>query len=233
MPVQRWRLRFERGVAAAALPQRDIDEAWEVATAGFRQVMAQGPERPRIVIGAPLPVGMTAGLELADLLLPARRRLPDVRAVLGTSLPADHRLVDLYDVWIGEPALPGLVIAGDYRVAVATLDDAGNSPGAMSERAVEAVRTLLVAAELPRVRRKGGRTTVGNLRPLILDVKAPDPADPAPSTLDLWMRLRFHPSQGTGRPEEVVAVLSSILEQELKIVRLHRERLWLQGELPG
>lgn len=233
MPVQRWRLRFERGEAAAALPQREIDEAWEVTTATFRPADAPGPERPRVVIGAPLPVGMTAGNEVADLFLPERRRLPDVRTMLEAAMPAGHRLVDLYDVWLGAPALPGLVVAGDYRVRVGGPDDADHWTGDMIGAVGRAVRLLLDATEVPRVRTRGGRTSAGNLRPFVVDVTTVELVDRMPSTLDLWTRLRFHPSQGTGRPEEVVAALSSILGRSLSVVRVHRERLWLQGELPG
>ena len=39
-----------------------------------------------------------------------------VRESLAGHLPAGHRLLDLYDVWLGEAALPGRVAAGELLV---------------------------------------------------------------------------------------------------------------------
>ena len=69
-----------------------------------------------------MPSGLTGDRELADLYLPERRTAADVRARLDGNIPQGHRLVDVHDVWLGEPPLPGLVVAADYSVDVAPSD---------------------------------------------------------------------------------------------------------------
>ena len=236
MAVQRWRLTFARDDAGAEASQRDLDRAWQEAVAGLGATGSGAPERPRLAIAAPLPVGMTAARELADVFVPERRRLADVRAAIEPKLPPGHRLVDLYDVWLGEPPLSGLVVAGDYRVAIAVAGGEGDGhavAGPVMHDLEAAVATLLQATELPRSRARGDRVVAGNLRALIIDVAVGAGPGPLPGTAELTMRLRFHPSLGTGRPEEVVAALATILGRSLQVVRCHRERLWLRGDLPG
>ena len=119
MPAQRWRLILARTGAAPDLSQRDLLAAWTAALdeAGLRD--PQTEKVVRFMPGAPIPAGLTADREPADLFLPVARTAQDVRRRLGAHLPLGYRLVELHDVWVGEPALPGLVIAGDYRVEVA------------------------------------------------------------------------------------------------------------------
>lgn len=215
MPVQRWRLTFARGPDAPDLTQREQAAAWAAALEAAGLSDACGSEPARLMPAAAIPNGLTSDAELADLLLPIRRTAADVRERLTSAMPAGNRLVELYDVWVGEPALPALVEAADYRV---TLDAPDVSDAALSA----ALERVLAATALERARAKAGAASA-NLRPLIAGVRIL-------SDGSLRMRLRFDPALGTGRPEEVVAALADILGRPLQIASRHRERLWLRGE---
>jgi radical SAM-linked protein len=217
MPVQRWRVTFSRGSDAPSLNQREQIAAWHAAleAVGLRDATASDPSR--LVLAAPMPAGLTGDRELADVFLTERRTSAEIRARLGGRLPPGHRLVDVHDVWVGEPPLPGLVVAADYRVHLESSDPGGGLR--------EAIAAFLAAEAITRLKGRSDRTTSGNLRPLVIDVRHVDPAS-------LWMRLRFDPTIGTGRPEEVVEALAVLAGRPITTTRRHRERLWLKEEKP-
>jgi hypothetical protein len=228
MPTQRWRLIVARSADAPDLGQRELAAAWDAVleAAGLKDPGAA--EQPKLAFAAPIPLGLTADREPVDLFLPARRTAADVRTRVGTHLPAGYRLTELHDVWLGEPALPGIVVAGDYRVWVVVGSEPGGGhvptppgPGVLRT----AVAHLLAAATVERSATRPGKPRTGNLRQLVDDVIAVSDAE-------LWMRLRFDPVLGTGRPEEVVAALGDIAGRPLFAARRHRERLWLRGQHP-
>lgn len=225
-PRQRWRLVYRRRPDAPPLPPREQLAAWEssLALSGLPLAGLDLPvPRPRVVLGAPLPVGMPAERELADLFLVERRAVAEVRVRLAGSLPAGHELLDVYDVWLGEPPISGQVVAADYRV---TLEDgAGGAP--LRASVAEACARFLASSALPRSRDKGGRMIPYDLRPLVSDV-AVIPGHAA--TTDLRIRVRLDPARGFGRPEEVVAALSELAGATLLARSTVRERLHLAGE---
>lgn len=138
-----------------------------------------------------------------------------VRGALASVLPEGWRLAELYDVWVGGPALAGQVVAADYRIELADDTD---------PRAVAAAgRQLLAARDLPRLRVKGDRSVPYDLRPLLVDVAVGGPG-PRPT---LRVRTRLHPTLGTGRPEEVVAALGERVGSSLAVRSIIRERLIL------
>jgi len=238
------------------LPQRDQLAAWEASLAlsglPLERVGIAGT-RPRLVFAAPLSVGMAAERELVDLFLDDRRPMAEVRGRLAGSLPTGHELVDLYDVWMGEPPLPAQVTAAEYRVEVtaaarrmesSAADRDGDATGdqgsaGLADRAdaVSGLGTLatscadlLRAGKLPRSRDKGGRAVFYDLRPLVLDVRvATDPGGP-PGTAVLMIQTRFDPERGVGRPGEVLAALSELAGVLLTARTIVRERLFLVGE---
>jgi hypothetical protein len=217
MPAQRWRLTFARAADSPDAPQRDQATVWEP----LLDALAVPAERARLIPGAPLPVGMSADRELVDLLVPRRWTIGPLRDEIDAATPPDHRLLDLHDVWLGEASLPSLVVAGDYRVTLAP--PAGEGTVVSRADLDAAIRATLSASNVARTRQKGGRSVVDNLRPLIVDIRTIDAGC-------LWMRLRFDPALGTGRPEDVVDALAAALGRPLTIGRRHRERLWLRGE---
>jgi radical SAM-linked protein len=206
---QRWRLVFARDEEARYLSHLDAVRLWERA---FRRgeipvATSEGfSPRPKLVFAAPLQLGMLAEHELADLFLAERLTAPDLRDRLAAGMPRGYRVVDLHDVWIGDPALAPQLAAADYRMTLLNVERA---------RLESAAACLMAAERLPRERRKEARAIPYDLRPLLLDLR-PGPADPAalPPDADpgnaagLWMRLRHSQDRGSGRAEEVVAALA-------------------------
>ena len=231
---QRWRIVFGRGDEARYLSHLDAVRAWERA---FRRgeipiATSEGfSPRSRLVFAAPLQLGMLAEHELADLFLAERLTALDLRRRLVYSMPRGYRVVDLYDVWTGAPALAPQLAAADYRMTLLNVE---------RPELAAAVARLLAAEELPRERRKETRLIRYDLRPLLLglragpadadapsaaapaDADAPSAAAPADTAAPvagglpgnaagLWMRLRHSQSRGSGRPDEVVASLAAEL----------------------
>ncbi len=233
---QRWRLFVRRGEAARELAHRDIEALWAdgLASAGVPVAMTEGARpRPRISFAAPVPVGLTAEREPIDLFLAERLTIADLRDRLLSALPPGHELVELHDVWTGEPSIAGRVIAADYQARVIGLEPA---------ELREAMSRLLGAPRLERPSRKGEAGRTYDLRPLIMGLEArpgprpcpvPEAATGSGPVALLWMRLRHHQEVGTGRPEEVLAALSERLGRELRVRAMSRERVWLAGERPA
>jgi len=225
-PRQRWRVRFRRRPDAPALAQREQLGAWETALAASGLPLAGldlPVPRPRFVFAAPLGVGMAAEGELFDLFLTGRRAVAEVRPIIAASMPPGHELVDVFDVWLGEPPLSGRVVAADYRLELAA------RPDPPDRAALEnACARLLAAPTLPRTRDKGGRSVGYDLRPLVTSI---DVLEAAPGRVaGLRIRTRFDPEKGVGRPEEVLAALSELAGTPLEATATIRERLLLADE---
>ncbi len=191
-PVQRWRLVLHRDALDADQVQKEQLAAWEAALRGSGLPLAgldAENGRPRFAVAAPLAPGVPGEAELADLWLVERRARWIVRAALVESLPAGSTLVDLYDVWLGEPALPGQVVASVYRARL--------SGSATDAAAIEAAVAAIVASpELRRERQRGERTVAYDLRPFIETLAV----EPGPDgAIDLVMVLRHDPEKGIGR----------------------------------
>ncbi len=220
-PRQRWRLIVRRRSDAPPLAQREQLAAWEAALASTGLPVALtggGSPRPRFVPAAPLPVKMAAERELFDLFLTERRPVGDVRERLTAALPAGHELVDLHDVWLGSPPLPGQLAAADYEVVLASDDGNPIEPAAIED----AARRLLSSASLPRTRERSGRSIDYDLRPLVADVSV-GRVEP----LTALIRARFDPERGVGRPEEIVAALAKLASRSIVPVTIVRERMIL------
>ena len=209
---QRWRLVFARDDEARYLSHLDAVHLWERA---FRRgeipvATSEGfSPRPRLIFAAPLPLGMLAEHELADLFLAKRLTRLDLRSRLGDGMPRGYRLIDLRDEWVGGPALATRLVAADYRLTLL-----GVSP----DRLAPAVGALLAAASLPRQKRREKKVTAYDLRPLLLDLQVREDDAAAGATdgvgipaAGLWMRLRNSQEMGSGRAEEVVAALAEEL----------------------
>ena len=217
---QRWRLVLAREPSADARAGRELAETWDAAIdgTGLPVHRAPGKARARVLFGAPVPAAIALEHELADVLLTALVPRWEVRGALEAALPRGWRLVDLYDVWLGEPPLAGQVAAADYRIVVE-----GTDPSTLAS----AAGRLMAAAAIPRERSKGGETVRYDLRPLIADLAIADLGPPAV----LATRTRFDPALGTGRPEEVVAALGDEVGAALAIGSVVRERVLLANEL--
>ena len=230
-PRQRWRVVYRRRPDAPLLQQREQLAAWEASLVVSGLPLA-GLDlripRPRLVFAAPLAVGMAAERELVDLFLVDRWPVAEVRVRLAGSLPAGHELIDMYDVWLGQPPLSGQVVAADYRVEVGVAEGGGPDRAALRS----ACARLLGASTLPRTRDKGGRSIPYDLRRLVADVEvvAGGGAVASSARLELRIQTRFDPDRGVGRPEEVLAALSELAGVLLQARSIVRERLRLTAE---
>ena len=215
---QRWRLVFARGEEARYLSHLDAVRLWERAFRRGEIPVARSEgfsPRPKLIFAAPLQLGMLAEHELSDLFLSERLTAPEIRDRLAAGMPRGYAVVDLHDVWIGEPALAPQLAAADYRLTLLNVEEA---------RLETAAGRLLAAERLPRERRKEARTIPYDLRPLLLDLRAgpadpqalPPDADPAQAA-GLWMRLRHSQDRGSGRVEEVVAALAGELGLRIEV----------------
>jgi Uncharacterized protein conserved in bacteria (DUF2344) len=226
------------------LAGRSQQAAWEAALAasGLPVAGLDGPRgRPRLAAAAPLGATIPGEAELLDVWLTERLPRWRVRDALLATLPADHVLVDVYDVWLGEAPLPGRVSASVYRAVLEAVVDAA---------AVRlAAAALLAEPALPRERRKGETTVAYDLRPFIvaIDVEdaivsqegvAPTGSDAAfvprngvvegeRGAITVRMTLRHDPERGVGRPDELLAALSERAGAPLVARSLVRERLVL------
>lgn len=226
-PRQRWRLVVARAPDAPRLGQRETIDAWESAAdaSGLPVARASGavtptaPARPRVAFGAPLAVGMAAEAERIDLFLTERLPRWRVREALDGVIPTGWTLVDLEDVWLGGPALGGIVAAADYRVTLEEDLDAA--------AVADACHALLDARTLPRQREKAGGQVTYDLRPLLDDLAVIETGPP----IVIRARTRFHPTLGTGRPDEVVAALGEQLSRAIAASSIVRERLVLAAEV--
>ncbi len=213
---QRWRIVFARDDDARFLSHLDAVHLWERA---FRRgeipvATSEGfSPRPRLVFAAPLPLGMLAEHELADLFLAERLTAPDLRARLSDGMPRGYRLIDLRDEWVGAPAVATRLVAADYRMTML---------GVAPDRLADAVRALLTAETLRREKRREKKVTAYDLRPLLIDLRACPPgasggaADAPADAIDLpaaglWMRLRHTQDLGSGRADEVAAAVANEL----------------------
>lgn len=214
-PRQRWRLVLARASDAPRIAGRDLADVWETALedSGLPIHRPSGRSRGRVAFAAPLPLGVAAEQELAEVFLSERVPVWRLRADLSEHLPAGWRLVDLFDVWVGGPPLAGRVVAADYRIEIAKSGDPGKIDAA--------ARYLLEASALPRERQKGQSTVAYDLRRLLIDVRH----DPDASSVRV--RTRIDPALGTGRPEEVIAALGERLGAPLDVRGMVRERLVL------
>ena len=225
---QRWRIVFARDDEARFLSHLDAMHLWERA---FRRgeipvATSEGfSPRPRLIFAAPLPLGMLAEHELADLFLAERLTRPDLRSRLAGGMPRGYRLIELHDEWVGGPAVATQLVAADYRMTVL---------GVAVEPLEAAAQRLLASATLRREKHREKKVTAYDLRPLLLDLRV-RPADTAaagtsgaapanaadaddatvasavePAT-GLWMRLRNSQDLGSGRADEVVAALADEL----------------------
>jgi hypothetical protein len=177
-----------------------------------------GRPKARVQFGAPIPAAIALEHELADVVLVELVPRWRMREALESAILGGWRLVDLYDVWPGEPPLAGQIAAADYRIEIDGVD--------ATDLATAAAR-LLAVRSLPRDRLKGSETVRYDLRPLLADLEV---ADDGPPTL-VHARTRFDPALGTGRPEEVVAALGDAAGHPLEIRSIVRERLLTHGDL--
>ena len=217
--VQRWRLVIRRDALSGEVGQRDQLAEWEASlvASGLPIAGLDVPKpKARVAMAAPLAAGTPGEAELADLWLVERLPRWRVREALVNSLPTGYALSDVFDVWLGEPALPGRVAASVYRATLAPPRDVA--------RLMTAADALLVAEALPRARRKGEGTVTYDLRPFLVALDVVPERD---GGAVIRMTLRHDPAKGVGRPDEALAAIAEVLGEPVVPAALVRERLIL------
>jgi radical SAM-linked protein len=211
---------FGRSAAASATSQRDVADQWLAALALILPLARfEGARvRPALTFAATLPVGVAAGRELADLVLAERLPAWQVRQAVRDASPPGIAVRDVFDVWVGAPAIAADAAAADYVVTLR------NDPDRAA--VVDAATRLLAADSLDRQRTRGDRVTTYDLRPLVdsIEILRGPPAA-------LMIRTRFHPERGTGRPEEVVAALAELAGCVLDVAEITRTRVLLRDDI--
>lgn len=215
---QRWRLILERAADRRPPRERETELAAALDASRLPLLRPGGPATPaKVVAGAPLPLGIAGSREPVELFLLEPWTIDRVRAALVAVLPPGERLLALHDVWVGVPALPGLVVGADYRVALCA---------PLPADLPELLATLRTAERLvPVVPREGGR--IRDLRPLLVDATL-DPEGPRSPALEA--RFRHDPALGAGRPEELLALLGERLGTPLVPEAIVRTRLLLADD---
>src|SRR3954452_10658930 len=213
-PRQRWRLTFSRSPVEAARVGRVALDEWQSALRASGLPLADTRDgRARIAIAAPLPAAAGGDRELAEIWLVERRPPWALRPPLASLLPANHEWIDAEDVWLGEPPLPGRLVAAEWRLRLV----ASTWSTADLDQLAEAALAVNAASSIPRTRTKGGTEKRYDLRPLLADVRV-EPgvvrgrvgpvARVSAGGPVVIVRTRFDPELGAGRPDEVIAVLS-------------------------
>ncbi|HID89397.1 MAG TPA: DUF2344 domain-containing protein [Anaerolineae bacterium] len=163
--------------------------------------------RPRLQIGAALPVGFGADAEWMDIWLVEPMPPRSVRDALAQAAPEGLGVLRVEEVDLEEPALPRQIQAAEYEVVVETDWPVGEVRRRVAE--------LLAVESLPRQRR--GRAY--DLRPLLhrLWVEAEQPRG---VVVGMVLAAR---EGATGRPEEVLDALGLAGG----FYRIRRRRLFL------
>jgi radical SAM-linked protein len=160
--------------------------------------------RPRINIGAALPLGFTGENEMMDVWFEDQFTPEKVTKRLEPALPPGLLIKSIQGVKPHSPSLQKLISASEYIV---TLPDFINElPSRLTG--------LISKKEIWRERR--GKSY--DLRPLIIDISDIQPDDNTPQKI----RMRLLTKEGaTGRPDEVLSAIGIAPEE----TRIHRLRL--------
>lgn len=214
----RYLVSFEKGEPVRWLGHLDVKRAFERAlrrsglplafTAGFNP-------HPRLAFASALPVGVTAGADVA--LLELAEDLPGDAVVerLNAALPAGFRV----------HAARGAPDSGARdalnRYCLAEMEVLCSAPAGLSAAdADRAIAGLMARPALPVTRERNGRTRTLDARPLIAEMCL---AGLGEEGLTLAMTLVVS-QEGALRAEEVVGLLSELLPG-VAVRRAHRKRL--------
>jgi len=182
----------------------DLHRTWERTLRRARLPLAYSQgfnKRPKINLGAALPLGFTSDCEIVEFWLDGTPSQSEIEARLQEAAPPGIKIHEIEEIDPQTPKIPNLVDSAQYDVTLL-------EPVTDLERRVSDV---LDAETLPRERR--GKTY--DLRPLVEEIQIPE-AD----HLALQLAAR---SGATGRPEEVLLALGI----DPVAARVHRTALIL------
>ncbi len=196
--MQRLRIRFSRSEELKFISHLDIIRLWERALRRARIALAYSEgfsPHPRISLAAPLSVGITSDVELMDVVLAGQVSPHWFTSAVNQQLPPGMRVLEVYPIAPGVPALQAQVRFAQYEVDIETEKGA--------EEIEAAISGLLSLKHLPwyHMRDTGRRSY--DLRALIDNIWL---VGRNGLHYTIGMRLRCDNS-GSGRPEQVAAAL--------------------------
>lgn len=190
----RYRCTFAKTEAMRFTGHLDLHRAWErlLRRAGAPLGYTQGfNPRPRLNLGAALPLGLTGAAEVIDLWLEQAWEAERLLAALRASAPPGLEPLAAQRIDPGAPTLQAVIEASEYLAALVEV------PAGLDLQ--DAVAQLLAAPALPRQR----RGKLYDLRPLVHSLALERPAEGAPS-----LRMVLATREGaSGRPDEVMLAL--------------------------
>jgi radical SAM-linked protein len=213
--MQRLRIRFSRGEEIKYISHLDLMRLWQRALnrAGIALAYSEGfNPHPRMSLAAPLALGVTSDAELMDIVLEKFVSPHSFTAAVGRQLPRGIAISGIYNTPLTMPSLQSQVRHAEYEVAITSAKDKNDIESAIT--------SLLEKETLPWQHQRDTGPHKYDLRVLIDDL-----------WLIAWrqgggtigMRLRCD-SNGSGRPEQVVAALGFEHYPEA----IHRSKLILQ-----
>ncbi len=192
--VFRYRLTFAKADAMRFTGHLDLWRAWARTLRRARLPIAYTEgyhPHPRFTLAVPLPLGLTASEELAELWLEEAWAPERLRDALDATAPPGLRIGRVEPVDPASPAVQREIVGAEYEVVLGGKVDI--------DRLRRDVDSLLEADRIRRERR--GRTY--DLRPLIESIELESGAEGKP-----WLRMRLAARPGaTGRPDEVLSAL--------------------------
>jgi radical SAM-linked protein len=197
--VRRLRITFSHSGALRYVGHLDMVRTWErgLRRAGAPLAYSGGfNPGPRLYFASGLPLGATGRAEIVDVLLTEAMAPDAFLAAVGPHLPAGLVLIRAEEAPVKTPALQGLLRASVWQVDV----QSDEPPAALAGR----VKALLAQGTVTANKRRKGRPTDYDLRPLILEMSYD--GQPEPGWHRIAMTLRSEPS-ATGRADAVLAAL--------------------------
>jgi radical SAM-linked protein len=209
----RVRLTFEKNQAMRYTSHLDLQRTWErtIRRAQLPLAYSQGfNPRPKLVLAAALPLGITSECEIIEFWLEEEVPLSLIETCLDEALPPGIRIRRIESIGLTCPKLPNLMEKSIYEVTL--LESIPN----LDKR----IANLLQRQEVIRERR-GKRY---DLRPLILSVEGMKAASNGEQRIR--MDLLAKPGN-TGRPDEVLKAL----DINFHLVRIHRKEIILENSI--
>ena len=161
------RLRFMRKGSLSYIGHLDLMRTLEHALrrAGLPLLHSQGYNpRPMLVFALPLGVGISTEADYVDVSLSEETDTDFVIAALNANLPEDLRILEGWKVPESAGSIMALVTAASYRLKARGIS--------------QAVMALMERDTVMAEKKSKGQLRTVDIRPLILEVRESDPADP-------------------------------------------------------
>ncbi|MDY7014459.1 MAG: TIGR03936 family radical SAM-associated protein, partial [Cyanobacteriota bacterium] len=186
---------------------------------------------PRIAIANALSLGMTSSGEVVDFEMIRRMEVEEFRAKLAEKLPPELPIYSVEEVDVRSPSANKLLEKAEY---VLTVVGEGEDLPSQIQQWVETVNNSTEI--LFEKTTKSGKTREINLRDRLfsLTLESDPPQPPLEEGGAKEVKLRYVGScknDGTVlQPEHLIYMLEQVSEQNIELVRAHREGLILSVE---